>query len=58
MIGNADAEEEEHENVRTGLRLTGDRFDGFARHDAVADRRAERDAGDDKAECQQREGCN
>src|SRR6185503_2631562 len=46
----ADAQEHERQDVRTCFGLTGDRFDGFAGDDAVADGRTERDGGDDDAE--------
>jgi len=58
MIGNADAQEEEREDVGTRFGLTGDRFDRLGRNDAVADGRAECDAEDDQAEREDRRGCN
>ena len=41
---NADAEEQEREDVRPRFRLTRDRFDGLGGDETVAHRGAERDA--------------
>ena len=54
----ADAEEEKRKDVRPCLGLTGYRLDRFAGDDTVADRRAERNGGDDDAEREEGEGCN
>ena len=52
-LQHADAKEHERQDVRTRLGLTSNRLDRFAGDDTVADRRTERDAGDDDAEREQ-----
>ncbi len=47
---NADAQEEEREDVGAGFRLARDRLDGLRRDDTVADGRAEGDGRDDQRE--------
>lgn len=54
----ADAQEHEEEDVGSRLWLSRDRFDRFRGYGAVADRRAERDPGDDDAEADHRRRCN
>ena len=50
---NADAEEQEREDVRARFGLAGDRFDRFAGDDTVADGRSEGHADHDERERQQ-----
>jgi hypothetical protein len=54
----ADAKEQEGEDVRARFGLARDRLDGLASDDAVADRGTERHACDNEAERQQGEACN
>ncbi len=57
-LQDADAEEQEREDVRAGFRLTRNRLNRLAGNDTVADGGTERNAGDDKAEGQDRKACN
>ncbi len=54
----ADAEEQEREDVRARFGLTSDRLDGLRRDDAVADGRTERDAEHDQPEREERRSNN
>lgn len=57
-LQDADAKEEERENVRTRLRLTGNRLNGLGSNDAVADGRTESNSGDNQTERDQSRGNN